>query len=57
VPGVFEDLAAFARGDAGDDLGAVLEGELGMTAAEITGDALDEDLGGGSDENGHVGTG
>jgi hypothetical protein len=42
---VFEELAAFAGGDAGDDLGAVVEGEFGVTGAEVAGDALDEDLG------------
>jgi hypothetical protein len=53
VRAVFEELAALAGRDAGDDLRAVIEREFGVAAAEITGDALDEDLGGGSDENAH----
>ena len=50
---VFEDLSAFAGRYARDDLGAVVEREFGVASAEVTGDALDEDLGFGSDENGH----
>jgi hypothetical protein len=50
---VLEELAALAGRDAGDDLRAVIERELGVASAEVTGDALDEDLRGGSDENGH----
>ena len=50
---VFKDLATFARGDAGDDLGAVVNGELGMSAAEGAGDALDHDFGFGRDKNAH----
>ena len=53
VGAVFKELAAFAGGDAGDDLRAVVEGELGVTTAEVAGDALDDDLRFGSDENGH----
>ncbi len=40
---VFEELAAFAGGDACDDGGAVIEGELGVARSEGTGDPLDED--------------
>ena len=45
TPACSKHLAALARGDPGDDLGAVVEGELGVLAAEGTGDALDQDLG------------
>ena len=48
-----EDLAAFAGGDAGDDLRAVVERKLGVGRAEAAGDALHEDAGLGSDEDGH----
>jgi hypothetical protein len=41
VGAVLEEKAALAGGDAGDDLGAVVEGELGVAAAEVAGDALD----------------
>ena len=51
---VFEDLAAFARGDAGNDLRAVIHRELRVFGAETAGDALDQDLGVGLDENGHL---
>ena len=54
VRAVFEEEPALAGGDTGDDLRAVVEGELGVATAEIAGDALDKNLGGGSDENGHV---
>ena len=50
---VFEELAALARRDAGDDPGAVVERELRMAGAKRARDALDENLGFGSDENGH----
>ena len=53
VAGVLEELAAFAWRDAGDELGAVVERELGVFGAEGTRDALDEDLGLWRDENGH----
>ena len=42
---VFKDLAAFAGGDAGDDLGAVVKGKLRVLRAEAAGDALDQDFG------------
>jgi hypothetical protein len=51
---VFEDLTAFARGDAGDKLSAIFQGQLGVTGAEIAGDALDEETGLWSNENGHL---
>ena len=50
---VLEELAALAGRDAGDDLGAVVERELGVARAEAAGDALDEDAGVGSNEDGH----
>jgi len=50
---MLEKLAALARGHSGDDFRAVIEGELGVPAAEVAGDALDEDLGLRSDENRH----
>src|ERR1017187_133866 len=50
---MLEELAAFAGGDARDDLRAVVEREAGMAGAEVAGDALDEDLGFGRDEDGH----
>jgi hypothetical protein len=37
---VLEELAALAGRDAGDDLRAVIDGELGMPRAEAAGDAL-----------------
>ena len=46
-------LAALAGGDAGDDLRAVGEAELGVPRAEAAGDALDQDPGLGSDQDGH----
>ncbi len=49
----FKELAALAGRDAGDDLGAVGEAELGVPGAEAAGDALDQDAGLGSDEDGH----
>src|SRR5206468_3736081 len=51
--GVIEGLPALAGGDAGDDLGAVVDGELGVFGAEAAGDALDEDFGVGLNEDGH----
>jgi hypothetical protein len=53
VRAVLEELAALAGRDAGDDLGAVVEGELGVAAAELAGDALDEDLGLFGNDDGH----
>ena len=50
---VFENLAAFAGRDAGDDLRAVINGKLRVFGAEAAGDALDQDFGVGFDENGH----
>ena len=50
---ILEELASLARGDAGHHLGAVVEAELGVACSETAGDALDEDLGVGSDENRH----
>ena len=49
--GVLEDLAALAGRDAGDDLRAVIQRELGVPRAEAAGDALDEDSGVGFDED------
>ena len=51
---VFEFLAAFAGGDAGNDLRAVCEAELGVFRAKAAGDPLNEKLGLGCDENGHI---
>ena len=50
---VLKNLAALAGRDAGDDLRAVINRELRVPRAEAAGDALDEDLGVGFDENGH----
>jgi hypothetical protein len=50
---VLEALAALAGRDAGDDLRAVIDGELRVPRAEAAGDALDEDLGVGLNEDGH----
>jgi len=50
---MFEELTALAGSDSSDNGGTVIEGEAGVATAEGTGDALDYDLGGGSDENGH----
>ena len=50
---VLEKLAALAGRDAGDDLRAVINRELRVFRAEAAGDALDENLGVGFDENGH----
>jgi hypothetical protein len=50
---VLKDLAALAGGDAGHDARAVIEGELGVPGAKTAGDALDEDLRVGFNENGH----
>ena len=46
-------MSAFAGGDAGDKLAAVIEGELCVAAAEAAGDALHEDLGVFVNEDGH----
>ncbi len=50
---VLEKLAAFAGRDAGDDLRAVINRELRVFRAKAAGDALDENLGVGFNENGH----
>ena len=50
---VFEELAALAGRDAGDDLRAVGEAQLGVAGAEAAGDALNENFGFGSDEDRH----
>jgi len=46
---MLEDLAAFAGRDAGDDGGAVFDGEFGVAGTEFAGDALHEDFGVGFD--------
>ena len=51
---VFKDLAAFAGRDAGNNLRAVINRELRVFRAKTAGDALDEDLGVGFNENGHL---
>jgi hypothetical protein len=51
---VFEDLAALAGGDAGDDLRAVVDGQLRVAGTEGARDALDQEPGLRSDENGHA---
>jgi hypothetical protein len=53
VAAVLEELAALAGRDTGNELRAVVERKLGVAATEFTGDALDEEFGLGSDENGH----
>ena len=53
VGAVLEELAALAGRDARHDAGAVVEREPGMAGAELARDALDEDLGFGSDDDGH----
>ena len=53
VAGVFKKLSAFAGGDAGDDLGAVVEGELGVLGSEASGDALHQNFCVGFDEYRH----
>ena len=50
---MFEKLSTFARRDAGDNLRAVVNGKLCVARAEAAGDALDENLGVGLDEDGH----
>ena len=50
---MLKELAALARGDPGHDLCAVINGELRMFRAKAAGDALDENLGVGFDEDGH----
>src|ERR1035437_194899 len=50
---VLKELSAFARRDAGDDLRAVINGELRVLRAKAAGDALDENLGVGFNEDGH----
>src|SRR6185503_955287 len=50
---VFEKLAAFAGRHSGDDLRAVFQTQFGVPRAEAAGDALDEDPGLRSDEDGH----
>ena len=51
---VGEKLTAFARSDAGHDLCAVIEAELCVTSAKAASDALDEDAGFRSNEDGHI---
>ena len=51
---VLKKLSALAWCDAGDDLSAVFQAELGVPRAEAAGDALHEDSGLRSDEDGHV---
>ncbi len=48
-------MAAFARGDAGDELRAIVEAQLRVTATETAGDALDDELGIWFNEDGHGG--
>jgi hypothetical protein len=50
---MLKDLAAFAGRDAGDNLCAVINRELRVFRAKAAGDALDENLGVGLNENGH----
>ena len=53
LAGMLKNLAALAGRDAGDDLRAVINRELRVFRAKAAGDALDEDLGVGFNENGH----
>ena len=46
-------LTALAGGDAGDDLGAVIQRELRVPGAKAAGDALDQDFRVGLDKDGH----
>jgi len=46
-------LSAFAGRDTGDDSRAVIDRELGMPGAEAAGDALNENLSIGFNEDGH----
>jgi hypothetical protein len=48
-----KDLSAFAGRDTGNDPGAVVDGKLRVPCAEAAGDALNENLGIGLNENGH----
>jgi hypothetical protein len=41
---VLEELAALAGSDSGDDLRAIIQGELGVFGAEAAGDALNDDF-------------
>ena len=50
---MIEKLPAFAGRDASDDLRAVINRKLRVPRAKAAGDALDENLGVGFDENGH----
>ena len=50
---VFKNLPALARRDAGDELRTVVERQPRVARAEVAGDALDEDAGLWSDEDGH----
>ena len=52
--GVLKFLAGFSGGDTGDNLGAVLDAELGVPTAEAAGDALDEEFGVWFDEYCHA---
>ena len=51
--GMFKDLAPLARRDPGHDLRAVIERELRVPGAETARDPLHENLGLGSDKDGH----
>jgi hypothetical protein len=53
--GVVEELAAFAWGDACDDVGAVVAAPAGVEGAGVAGDALDKETGVFIDENAHGG--
>jgi len=50
---MFKKLPAFAGRNAGDNSRAVINGELRVTRAKTSGDALDEDFGLWCNENGH----
>ena len=50
---VLEKLPAFAGRDTGDDLRAIVNRKLRVFRAKAAGDALNENLGVGFDENGH----
>ena len=51
---MLEDLAALAGSDPGHDAGAVINGKLRVPGAKTAGDALDENLGIGFNEDGHL---
>ena len=54
MAGVLEDLAALAGSDPGHDACAVIKGELSVPRAKAARDALDENLGVGFNEDGHL---